>query len=115
MPEEKNQDKKEEKKEEKKGDAAKKPEKEQPEIIIYSTPTCPYCVQAKQYLKENGYKFKGIDVSADEEKAKEMVEKSGQMGVPVIDIGGTIIVGFDREKIEAALKPKEEKKEKKAA
>lgn len=63
-------------------------------IIIYSTPTCPYCVYAKNFFKEKGVSFEDVDVSIDRTRAMEMVEKSGQMGVPVIDIGGKIIVGF---------------------
>lgn len=72
-------------------------------VTIYSTPTCPYCKMAKEYMKENGVDFKEVDVAADEKSAEEMIEKSGQMGVPVIDIGGEIIVGFDREAIKKAL------------
>lgn len=72
-------------------------------ITIYSTPTCPYCQQAKNYLKDNNIDFTDIDVANDNEKAQEMVEKSGQMGVPVIDIDGEIIVGFDKEKIDKQL------------
>ena len=72
-------------------------------VTIYSTPTCPYCKQLKSYLSEKGVTFEDIDVAADQEKAKEMVEKSGQMGVPVTDIGGEIIIGFDKEKVDAAL------------
>ena len=72
-------------------------------IKIYSTKTCPNCVMAKDYLAEKGVEFYYIDVSEDQEQAKEMVEKSGQMGVPVLDINGEIIIGFDKEKIDAAL------------
>lgn len=63
-------------------------------VIIYSTPTCPYCVYAKNFFKEKGVSFEDVDVSKDLTQAMEMVKKSGQMGVPVIDIGGKIIVGF---------------------
>ncbi len=63
-------------------------------VIVYSTPTCPYCVYAKNFFKEKGVQFEDVDVSRDRTRAMEMVEKSGQMGVPVIDIGGKIIVGF---------------------
>ncbi len=73
-------------------------------VKVYSTQSCPYCVHAKDFLKERGVEFEDIDVSADREKAQEMIDKSGQMGVPVLDINGEIIVGFDKEKIEAALK-----------
>ena len=72
-------------------------------VTIYSTPTCPYCKMAKEYMKENNVEYKEVDVAADEKAAEEMIEKSGQMGVPVIDIGGEIIVGFDREAIKKAL------------
>ena len=74
-----------------------------PIIKIYSTPTCPYCTKAKEFLKEKGIKFEDIDVSSNQDAAKEMIEKSGQMGVPVIDIDGKIIVGFDQAKLEEAL------------
>jgi len=72
-------------------------------VKVYSTPTCPYCVRVKQFLKENNVVFEDFDVSADQIKADEMVEKSGQIGVPVIDIDGEIIVGFDKEEIKKAL------------
>ncbi|MCC7357409.1 glutathione S-transferase N-terminal domain-containing protein [Candidatus Uhrbacteria bacterium] len=75
-------------------------------ITIYSTPTCPYCKLAKEYLKEKKIDFKDIDVSADSVAANEMVKKSGQMGVPVIDIGGQIIVGWNKTALEEALKMK---------
>lgn len=63
-------------------------------VIVYSTPTCPYCVYAKDYFKEKGVTFEDVDVSKDYARAMEMVQKSGQMGVPVIDIDGEVIVGF---------------------
>ena len=72
-------------------------------ITVYSTPTCPFCIRAKQYLKENNVQFTDIDVSEEHEKAEEMINKSGQMGVPVIEIDGQIIVGFDKEKIKETL------------
>ena len=75
-------------------------------VIVYSTPTCPYCHSAKAFLKENKVAFKDIDVSKDQDAAQDMIEKSGQMGVPVLDIDGTIIVGFDKEAIKKALKLK---------
>lgn len=74
-----------------------------PTITVYSTPTCPYCKMAKDYLKTKNFTYTEVDVAADPAKADEMIKKSGQMGVPVIDIGGTIIVGFDKPKINAAL------------
>lgn len=75
-------------------------------VTVYTTATCPYCDMAKRYLKENNVEFKAIDVSKDPKAAKEMVEKSGQMGVPVIDIDGQIIVGFDKDAMKKALKLK---------
>ncbi|MBR9676798.1 NrdH-redoxin [Candidatus Woesearchaeota archaeon] len=72
-------------------------------IIVYSTPTCPWCVRVKQYLDEKNVKYDHVDVSQDHERAHEMIEKSGQMGVPVLDIGGAIIVGFNQEAIDKAL------------
>lgn len=68
-------------------------------IKIYSTITCPYCITLKAFLKERKLDFEEIDVSQDEEAQKEMIKKSGQMGVPVIDIDGQIVIGFDRKKI----------------
>lgn len=72
-------------------------------VKVYSTPTCPYCLRAKQFLKENNINFEDIDVSRDHPKAEEMFQRTGQMGVPVLDIDGEIIVGFDKEKIRKAL------------
>ena len=72
-------------------------------VKVYSTKTCPWCHKAKEFLKEKGIKFEDIDVGADQKAAEEMIKKSGQMGVPVLDINGNIIVGFDREAIEKAL------------
>jgi glutaredoxin-like YruB-family protein len=75
-------------------------------VKIYTTPACPFCVMAKEYLKEKGIEFEEIDVSKNEKAAKEMIEKSGQMGVPVIEIDEQIVVGFDKEKIDELLKLK---------
>jgi len=72
-------------------------------VKVYSTPTCPWCIRLKQFLKENNIAFEDFDVSLNQEKADEMVKISGQMGVPVVDIGGEIVVGFDKEKIKEAL------------
>jgi glutaredoxin 3 len=72
-------------------------------ITVYSTATCPHCISLKEFLKSNNIAFENIDVSSDTAKADEMVKKSGQMGVPVIDIGGDIIVGFDRDAINQRL------------
>jgi glutaredoxin-like YruB-family protein len=72
-------------------------------VTIYSTPSCGYCVTAKQYLSSKGISFTEYDVAADQKKAEEMVKKSGQMGVPVLDINGSIIIGFNRPEIDKAL------------
>jgi len=80
---------------------------EEIKIRVYSTPTCPYCVTLKEYLKEKGVKFEDINVALDQKAAKEMVEKSGQMGVPVSDINGDIVIGFDKVKINQLLGIKE--------
>ncbi len=76
---------------------------EKKKVAVYSTSTCPYCKQAKTFLEDNGVAYEEFDVGADGEKRKEMIDKSGQMGVPVIDIEGKVIVGFDREAIKEAL------------
>ena len=72
-------------------------------VKVYSTKTCPWCHKTKEFLKEKGVKYDDIDVGADQKAANEMVEKSGQMGVPVTDIDGTIIIGFDKDALEKAL------------
>ena len=74
------------------------------EVKIYTTPTCPWCNKTKAFLKENKIDYKEIGVSSDKVASKEMIEKSGQMGVPVIDIDGKIIVGFDEADLKEALK-----------
>ncbi len=75
----------------------------QPRVIIFTTPTCSFCNQAKRYLREKGIRFNEVDVSRDEAAARDMVRRSGQQGVPVIDIGGRIVVGFDRNRINQLL------------
>lgn len=72
-------------------------------MIVYSSPTCPWCLRLKQFLGENNVIFQDIDVSGNQQAAEEMIRKTGQMAVPAIDIEGEIIVGFDREKIKSAL------------
>jgi glutaredoxin 3 len=75
-------------------------------VTVYSTKTCPWCAKTKEFLKKNKVKFKEIDVGADQKAAQEMIKKSGQTGVPVIDANGTIITGFDEAKLKKALKLK---------
>jgi len=75
----------------------------QTSVVVYSTPICPWCIKAKNFLKEHKIKFEEIDVSEDHKAAEEMVKKSGQRSVPVIEIGDKIIIGFDEEEIRDAL------------
>lgn len=72
-------------------------------VKIYSTPTCPWCVRVKQYLSSKNIAYTDVDVSKDRNAAMEMVKKSGQQGVPVVDIDGNIIVGFDQGRIDSLL------------
>lgn len=72
-------------------------------VKIYSTSTCSYCIRTKQFLTENNIEFENIDVTTNETAAEEMIKKSGQMGVPILDIDGEIVVGFDKEKIKSLL------------
>lgn len=76
---------------------------EEKKITVYSTPTCPWCKKLKAYLSDKKIEFKDVDVGSDQDAAQEMIKKSGQMGVPVVDINGKIIVGFDQQAIEAEL------------
>jgi len=78
-----------------------------PQIIVYSTPDCPYCYLVKKFLSEHGIKFKDIDVSQNQQALKKMITKSGQEKVPVIEINKQIIIGFDKEKISKILKLKD--------
>ncbi|MBW2970940.1 glutathione S-transferase N-terminal domain-containing protein [Candidatus Woesearchaeota archaeon] len=72
-------------------------------VKVYSTPVCPWCSITKNFLKENKIDFEDINVAADKQAAEEMIEKSGQMGVPVIEVDGTIIVGFNQTALKKAL------------
>ena len=76
-------------------------------VKVYSTPTCPWCHKAKEFLTENKIEFEDINVAEDQKAAQEMVEKSGQRGVPVIEIDGEMIIGFNPEAIKKALKIEE--------
>ena len=76
-------------------------------IKVYSSPSCAYCLTLKEFLKNHNIEFEDIDVSKDEKAREEMIKKSGQFGVPVVEIDGEIIVGFDKEKISKILKIKE--------
>jgi glutaredoxin-like YruB-family protein len=72
-------------------------------IIIYTTKACPYCGMAKSYLKDKGLKFVEYDVGTDKAKWQEMVQKSGQTAVPVMEVNGRVLVGFNSKLIDAAL------------
>ncbi|MBI3051376.1 glutathione S-transferase N-terminal domain-containing protein [Candidatus Woesearchaeota archaeon] len=72
-------------------------------VKIYTTPVCPWCVKTKEFLKESKIPYEEINVAADRKAAEEMIEKSGQMGVPVVDVNGQIIVGFNKPALKRAL------------
>lgn len=72
-------------------------------VVIYSTPTCHFCQAAKKFFEENNIEFTDFNVAEDQEKRKEMVEMTGQMGVPVIKIGDDLLVGFDEGKVKELL------------
>ena len=72
-------------------------------VSVYSTPSCGYCRMAKDYLSKKGVRFTEYNVAADQKRAEEMVKKSGQMGVPVLDVNGKIIIGFNQPEIDRAL------------
>ena len=76
-------------------------------VKIYSTDTCPYCTIAKNWLKKHNIEFKEVNVATDLEARQEMFNKSGQMGVPVIDIDGQIIIGFDQQALKRLLNIKD--------
>ena len=74
------------------------------DVTIYSTPSCPWCAKTKEFFRQNKVLYKEVDVSTDQKAAQGMVEKSGQMGVPVTEVDGQIIVGFDVARLKKALK-----------
>jgi glutaredoxin 3 len=88
-------------------EAEKTRKKKKNRVIVFSTPTCSYCNMAKQYFRRNKIRFKDVDVSRDEAAARDLVRRTGQMGVPVIDINGKLIVGFDKPQINRLLDIKE--------
>jgi glutaredoxin 3 len=79
----------------------------QPKVIVFSTPTCSFCNQAKRYFREKSIRFTDVDVSRDQSAARDMLRRTGQMGVPVILINNKPIVGFDRPKINQMLNIKD--------
>jgi len=72
-------------------------------VTIYTTPTCPYCEMVKRFFRKNNVEYEEKNVANDQAAVKEMIEKSGQMGVPIIDINGEIVVGFNKEKLSELL------------
>ncbi len=72
-------------------------------VKVYSTPSCIWCTKLKEYLTSNNVAFEAIDISADREAAKDLAKRAGQMVVPITDIDGELIIGFDKEKIDAKL------------
>lgn len=73
------------------------------QVKVYSTPTCPYCVTLKKFLENNDVDFEEVNVAENQQALQEMKEKTGQMGVPVLEIGNKVIVGFDKEEIRKLL------------
>ncbi len=82
---------------------AEKVQKKQPRVVVFTTPSCPWCNRVKAYLKQKGVAFKNVDVSRDRRAAEDMVRRTGQQGVPVVLIGSKAIVGFDKPKIDKYL------------
>lgn len=76
---------------------------EQKQVTIYSTPTCHFCHAAKDFFTANHIAFTDYNVASDLTKRQEMIQKSGQMGVPVIDVGGELVVGFDEDRLRELL------------
>ena len=74
------------------------------EVKIYSTPTCHFCHMAKDFFEEEGVQYSEYNVAEDTEKRTEMVEKTGQLGVPVIEIDGQVVIGFNEARIQELLK-----------
>lgn len=75
-------------------------------VTVYSTPTCPWCKRAKQFLDANKVAYKDLNVASDVAARKEMVKKSGQLGVPVLDVDGQIVIGYDEPRLKEMLKIK---------
>ena len=77
--------------------------KRQPKVLVFTTPSCPWCVRAKRYLTEQKITFREIDVSRDQAAARDLVRRTGQMGVPVVEIDGRPVIGFDKPRIDRML------------
>lgn len=72
-------------------------------VIVYTAPACPYCVIVKKYLEQNNVAYTEIDISKDKKMKEEMVKKSKQNNVPVVDVDGVIVVGYDLKRLKGAL------------
>jgi glutaredoxin 3 len=72
-------------------------------VLVFTTQSCPWCVRAKQYLRERNVKFREVDVARDPAAARDLVRRTGQMGVPIVEIDGRPIVGFDKQQIDRLL------------
>ena len=72
-------------------------------VIVFTTPSCPWCTRAKSYLRSRGVKFREVDVARDQAAARDLVRRTGQMGVPVVEIDGKPVVGFDQARIDSLL------------
>jgi glutaredoxin-like YruB-family protein len=77
--------------------------KRQPKVLVFTTPTCPWCVRVKRYLTEQKITFREVDVSRDQAAARDLVRRTGQMGVPVVEIDGRPVIGFDKPRIDRML------------
>ncbi len=73
------------------------------QVTIFTTPTCVYCTRAKEFFKKNNIAYQERDVAADQKARQDMITRSGQMGVPVIDVDGKLIIGFDQTRLKEAL------------
>ena len=77
--------------------------KRQPKVLVFTTPTCPWCVRVKRYLTDQKVSFREVDVSRDQAAARDLVRRTGQMGVPVVEIDGRPVIGFDKPRIDRML------------
>ena len=74
-----------------------------PRIIVFSTPNCPWCTKVKRYLKEHNFRFRDVDISKDDKAAKDVVRRTGQMGVPVVIVNNKPIIGFNKKELDRIL------------
>jgi glutaredoxin-like YruB-family protein len=74
-----------------------------PRIVVFSTPNCPWCTKVKRYLRENKFRFRDVDIAKDEKAAKDVVRRTGQMGVPVVLVNNKPIIGFNKKELDKVL------------